>query len=201
MARRDINLKFDNKKKIIDVKIVFYGPALSGKTTTLKYLFQKFGKLDKIKSINTTTGRTLFFDFGIIKLKGIEWDVQFLIYSTTGQDYYAITRPTTLQGADGIIFVADSSVESFNRNLVSWRELVSLYGEKLLKMPIVCNFNKQDLLRKFNFYEFLEKIRFEKYKSFAFFKTIALLGDGVVNSFKKIMELIFPGLIINQISI
>jgi len=201
MARRDVNLKFDNKKKIIDVKIVFYGPALSGKTTTLKYLFQKFGKLDKIKSINTTTGRTLFFDFGIIKLKGIEWDVKFLIYSTTGQDYYAITRPTTLQGADGIIFVADSSVESFNRNLVSWRELVNLYGEKLLKMPIVCNFNKQDLLRKFNFYEFLEKIRFEKYKSFAFFKTIALLGDGVVNSFKKTIELIFPGLIINQISI
>jgi len=200
MARRDINLKFDNKKKIIDVKIVFYGPALSGKTTTLKYLFQKFGKLDKIKSINTTTGRTLFFDFGIIKLKGIKWDVKFLIYSTTGQDYYAITRPTTMIGTDGIVFVADASID-FDRNLNSWKELASLYGEKLLKMPIVCNFNKQDLSRKFNYLDFLEKIRFEKYKSFAFFKTIALLGDGVVNSFKKIIELIFPELIINQISI
>ncbi len=200
MARRDINLKFDNKKKIIDVKIVFYGPALSGKTTTLKYLFQKFGKLDKIKSINTTTGRTLFFDFGIIKLKGIEWDVKFLIYSTTGQDYYAITRPTTMIGSDGIVFVVDSSVY-FDRNLNSWKELASLYGEKLLKMPIVCNFNKQDLSRKFNYLDFLEKIHYRKYESFAFFKTIALLGDGVVNSFKKIIKLIFPGLIINQISI
>ncbi len=193
-------MKFDKKNKIIDVKIVFYGPALSGKTTTLKYLFQKFGKLDKIKSINTTTGRTLFFDFGIIKLKGIKWDVKFLIYSTTGQDFYYITRPMTLKGADGIIFVADSSVESFDRNLNSWKELASLYNEKLLKMPIVCNFNKQDLSRKFNYLDFLEKIYFKKYKSFAFFKTIALVGDGIVTSFKKIIELIFPGLIISQIS-
>ena len=62
-------MKFDMKNKTVEAKIVFYGPALSGKTTTLKYLFQKFGKLDKIKSINSTTGRTLFFDFGILKIK------------------------------------------------------------------------------------------------------------------------------------
>ena len=193
-------MKFDNKNKIVDVKIVFYGPALSGKTTTLKYLFRKFGKLDKIKSIESTTGRTLFFDFGILKFKGVEWDVKFFIYSTTGQDYYAITRPTTILGADGIIFVADSFEESFKRNMTSWRELTNLYGEKLLNIPIVCNFNKQDLSRKFNHQNFLEHINCDKYNSFAYYKTIALLGDGVLNSFKKIIELIFPGLLISQIS-
>jgi len=191
-------MKFDNKRKIIEVKIVFYGPALSGKTTTLKYLFQIYNKLEDVKSINSTTGRTLFFDFGTLEFKGAEWDVKFLIYTTTGQDYYAATRPTTIRGADGIIFVADSHTDCFKRNLNSWKELLNLYGEKLLDIPILCNFNKQDLREKFNPIDFLNAIQYKKYHSFSYFKTIAILGEEIIDSFKKLIELLFPGLIINE---
>lgn len=187
------------KNKTVEAKIVFYGPALSGKTTTLKYLFQKFGKLDKIKSINSTTGRTLFFDFGILKIKGLKWDVKFLIYSTTGQDFYFITRPTTLQGADGIIFVADSQRDSLQRNIFSWSELISLYGEKLHEIPMICNFNKQDLSMKFDPLDFLRQIHSERFKDFEYFKTTAILGAGVLSSFKKMVEIIFPGILISPI--
>ncbi|GAG76664.1 unnamed protein product, partial [marine sediment metagenome] len=73
-----------------------------------KYLFKHFGKTDKITSIESTVGRTLFFDFGVLEFKGAEWDLNFQIYSATGQDFYASTRPSTLIGVDGIIFVVDS---------------------------------------------------------------------------------------------
>ena len=194
-------MKFDIKNKTVEAKIVFYGPALSGKTTSLKYLFKKFGKIEKIKSINSTTGRTLFFYFGILKFKGIKWEVKFLIYSTTGQDFYYVTRPTTIRGADGIIFVADSNFNSFQRNIYSWNELTSMYGNVLNRIPIVCNFNKQDLARKFDFQDFLKYIQHNKFKSFAYFKTTAILGDGVLSSFRKIIEMIFPGVLVNQVMI
>jgi len=192
-------MKFDIKNKTVEAKIVFYGPALSGKTTSLKYLFKKFGKLEKIKSINSTTGRTLFFDFGILKFKGLKWEVKFLIYSTTGQDFYYVTRPTTIQGADGIVFVADSSINSFQRNIYSWNELTNMYGNALHRIPIICNFNKQDLTRKFEIRNFLNHIQFEKLKLFAYFKTTAILGDGILSSFRKIIEMIFPGVLVNQV--
>lgn len=80
---------FDWENKVIQVKIVYYGPAMSGKTTSLKYLFSYFGKLKELDSIESTVGRTLFFDFGVLKFKGSQWGLKFLIYSATGQDFYA----------------------------------------------------------------------------------------------------------------
>jgi len=76
---------FDWENKVIQVKIVYYGPAMSGKTTSLKYLFSYFGKLKELDSIESTVGRTLFFDFGVLQFKGSQWGLKFLIYSATGQ--------------------------------------------------------------------------------------------------------------------
>ena len=87
---------FDYENKIINLKIVYYGPAMSGKTTSLKYLFTYFNK--EIESIDNSVGRTLFFDFGTLEFEGAEWNIKFLIYSATGQDFYASTRPATLIG-------------------------------------------------------------------------------------------------------
>ncbi|MGV9206185.1 MAG: gliding-motility protein MglA, partial [Promethearchaeia archaeon] len=83
---------FDHENKELQVKIVYYGPAMSGKTTSIKNLFKNFGQKDKLRSIENTIGRTLFFDFGILKFKGTNWNLKFLIYSATGQDFYASTR-------------------------------------------------------------------------------------------------------------
>jgi len=84
---------------------------MSGKTTSLRSLFKYFNIEENICSIETSTGRTLFFDFGVISLKGGSWNIKISLYSATGQDFYASTRPATLAGTDGIIFVVDSRKE------------------------------------------------------------------------------------------
>ncbi|MCK4779932.1 MAG: gliding-motility protein MglA, partial [Candidatus Lokiarchaeota archaeon] len=121
---------FNYENKTLQVKIVYYGPAMSGKTTSIKSLFSYFKKEDSIKSIDSSVGRTLFFDFGVLLFKGTEWGIKFLIYSATGQDFYASTRPATLNGVDGLIFVADSQIEFLDHNIRSWNELKTLFGSE-----------------------------------------------------------------------
>ena len=136
---------FDYEDKIIQIKIVYYGPAMSGKTTSLKYLFSYLGKEEKLESIESTVGRTLFFDFGVLQIKGAEWSLKFLLYTATGQDFYAGTRPATLNGVDGIIFVADAQSEYLAQNLRSWGELKTLFGNEIYNLPIIIALNKYDI--------------------------------------------------------
>jgi len=190
---------FDYDNKTIQVKIVYYGPAMSGKTTSIKYLFSYFGKEDKLESIDSTVGRTLFFDFGVIEFKGADWTLKFLLYSATGQDFYASTRPATLNGVDGIIFVVDSQFDYLERNLRSWMELKSLFGNEIYKIPTVVALNKYDLDlgKKLDENDFISYIEFEKFRYLSLNKTIAVDGKGVLDSFKQIINFIFPQLTIN----
>ncbi|KKK57612.1 hypothetical protein LCGC14_3052740, partial [marine sediment metagenome] len=96
----------DHIDKTISIKIVYFGPALSGKTTSIKTLFSHFGKDDHILSIESTLNRTLFFDYGVVSFQNQEWILKISVYTTTGQSFYLITRPITLKAVDGIIFVA-----------------------------------------------------------------------------------------------
>lgn len=189
---------FDYEDKIIQIKIVYYGPAMSGKTTTLKYLFSYLGKEEKLESIESTVGRTLFFDFGVLQIKGAEWSLKFLLYTATGQDFYAGTRPATLNGVDGIIFVADAQTEYLEQNLRSWGELKVLFGIDIYNLPIIISLNKYDLEngKKLKKEEFIRYIDFEKFKYLSFNKTIALKGKGVLDSFQQIIGFIFPELTI-----
>ena len=191
---------FDWENKVIQVKIVYYGPAMSGKTTSLKYLFSYFGKLKALDSIESTVGRTLFFDFGVLKFKGSEWGLKFLIYSATGQDFYASTRPATLNGVDGIIFVADSQFEYLEHNLRSWNELKTLFGLEIYNLPLVIALNKCDIEcdKRLEKTKFMEYIEFEKYKFLSIINTIAINGNGIMDSFKEIIGFLFPQLTINM---
>lgn len=187
---------FDHDNKVIQVKLVFYGPAMSGKTTSIKYLFNYYNKKHKLKSIDNSVGRTLFFDFGILNFEGKEWNLKLLIYSATGQDFYISTRPATLKGVDGIIFVVDSSEKYFQRNLRSWEELKFFFGNELYKIPILIAFNKCDLkesekLEKDNF---ISKLDIQKFSKISFQNTIAITGEGIYDSFDKIIKSIFPNL-------
>ena len=189
----------DHLNQTIQIKVVFFGPALSGKTTTLKSLFKHFGKEDSVLSIESTIRRTLFFDYGNITFENNKWRLKIHIYSTTGQDFYIITRPTTLQGIDGIIFVADSQQSAYYRNLTSWNELCNYFGDHFIKLPKVLAFNKQDLYEKFNSTDFLENINSFKFKNFKTKKTVATHGYGVVESFEQLMELILKKIYKSQI--
>ncbi|MFX0030467.1 MAG: ATP/GTP-binding protein [Candidatus Hermodarchaeota archaeon] len=195
----ELTMIFDFENKTLQVKIVYYGPAMSGKTTSVKFLFSCFNKENSLKSIDSTVGRTLFFDFGVLQFKGAEWNLKFLVYSATGQDFYASTRPATLNGVDGIIFVVDSQKECLNHNLRSWNELKSLFGDEIYKIPIVISLNKYDLaqLKKFQDDDFISYIDFTKFKQLSLKKTAAIKGDGVIDSFSQLIKFIFPQLIIN----
>ena len=190
---------FNYDEKTILVKIVYYGPAMSGKTTSIKYLFTYFGKEDELKSIDSTVGRTLFFDFGVLQFKGSDWTLKFLLYSATGQDFYASTRPATLNGVDGIIFVVDSQIDYVDHNLRSWNELKSLFGDQIYNIPTVVSLNKYDLesVNKLDINDFISYIEFDKFKYLSLKKTIAVKGNGVLESFKQLIDFIFPQLTLN----
>jgi len=190
-------LDYENKK--VHVKVVFYGPAMSGKTTSIKFLFSYFGKEKLLESIENSVGRTLFFDFGVLEFKGNEWEIKFLIYSSTGQDFYASTRPATLRGVDGIIFVIDSQNDRLNQNIRSWNELISLFGNSLYQIPIVFALNKDDIedSNKLDEKDLTPYFELEKFRNFTFIKTQAIAGMGIIESFEKITNSIFPNLLLN----
>ena len=186
-------------EKYIQIKIVYYGPALSGKTTSVRSLFKHFGMDEKMKSIENSVRRTLFFDYGTISFQNTLWMLKIHIYSTTGQDFYIVTRPITLSGIDGIIFVADSQKTAFDRTLTSWNELCSYFEDKLEEIPKIIAFNKQDLQDKYNPKLFLDQINCFKFKNIQKIYTIALNGEGILDSFEKILSLIFKKFYKNQL--
>ena len=142
------------KDKIIDCKIVYYGPGRSGKTTNLNYIFNKYRKnsMGEMVSINTKGDRTLFFDFlpiGLGKINGCEIKVQ--LFTVPGQPKYSSTRKMVLKGTDGIVFVADSLKIRHKENLWSLNDLnknLIAQNRKIMKIPFVFQYNKQDLPEK-----------------------------------------------------
>ncbi|MHA1584185.1 MAG: GTP-binding protein [Promethearchaeota archaeon] len=182
------------KEKTIQIKIVYYGCAMSGKTTSLKCLFRKLKKENKLTSIETTTGRTLFFDFGTFSINGGEWSIKVSLYSATGQDFYASTRPATLNGADGIIFIIDSQKVFFKDNLISWQELKYYYENRIYDIPIIFSLNKQDLTDLISIDEIKNNFHLCDFRKIDFFKTIAKNGNEILEAFKKMMNLIFPSI-------
>ncbi len=189
----------DHVDKTISIKIVYFGPALSGKTTSIKTLFSLFGKEEEICSIESTVNRTLFFDYGIVSFQNQDWKIKIHIYTTTGQDFYIITRLITLHAVDGIIFVLDSQKEVYDRNLASWKELLSYFSESIETIPTIIAFNKQDLPIKFNPETFLHNINFGKYKNIDTIYTSAKLGEGILDCFENILQLILKKYYKNKI--
>jgi len=181
-------LIIDHLAKTISIKIVYFGPAMSGKTTSIKALFSEFGKEEEVCSIESTIERTLFFDYGTVTFQNQEWKLKIHIYTTTGQDFYFVTRPITLRAVDGVIFVIDSQEDVYDRNLISWNELIGYFKESIDKLPIIIAFNKQDLEYKFNSIDFLKEIRFQKYKNIDSRYTSALKGEGIIECFEDILR-------------
>jgi hypothetical protein len=138
-------------QKSVNLKIVYYGPGMSGKTTNLEVIHQRApeGNRGDLTSISTDGDRTLFFDYMPLDLGTVAgMRTAFQLYTVPGQVYYNSTRKLVLQGVDGIIFVADSSASMVNQNLESLRNLeenLNEYGKSLATLPHVIQLNKRDL--------------------------------------------------------
>ena len=137
-------------KNEIDLKIVYYGPALAGKTENLKYIYSKISpeRRGELVKIDTKGERTLYFDFMPIEIKLEPYKLKVHLFSVPGQVFYKASRKLVLKGFDGIIFVADSSPDRREANIQSMEEMLSNIqsdGLKIEDIPIVLQYNKRDL--------------------------------------------------------
>jgi signal recognition particle receptor subunit beta len=173
----------------ITCKIVYYGPGRSGKTTNLHYIYGQVpaDRKGKMVSLATQTDRTLFpLDLGSIS----GFTTRFQLYTVPGQVYYQTTRKLVLQGADGVVFVADSQARQADENIESLQDLhanLAADGVDVRTMPMVIQYNKQDLPGDLilSVAELEDQLNFRGVPSFA---GDALHGPGVFETLRSVSE-------------
>jgi signal recognition particle receptor subunit beta len=144
-------LQLDFVNRELTIKLVYYGPALSGKTTNLQALHKAAdpGSSGRLMTLETRDDRTLFFDLLPLTFKGQRGlAVRLKVFTVPGQVIHASTRRLVVQGADGIAFVADSRVSETQHNAESFMDLkenLKQHGLNLKQMPLIIQFNKRDL--------------------------------------------------------
>jgi mutual gliding-motility protein MglA len=183
----------------ITCKLVYYGPGRSGKTTNLHYVYGRVpeSRRGRMVSLATQTDRTLFFDFLPLDLGVISgFTTRFQLYTVPGQVYYDATRKLVLQGADGVVFVADSQARRLDDNVESLQNLqVNLLqqGVDVRQFPVVLQYNKQDLPRDLILTpeELDEALNFRNVSSYS---ADAVRGTGVFETLKGISELVLKRL-------
>ncbi len=175
----------------INLKIVFYGPGMSGKTTNLEFIHSKLDPslAGELVSLKTKEDRTIFFDFMQIEVGRIKGKKpKFNLYTVPGQVYYASSRKVILNGVDGLVFVADSQPHRMEANIETLLDLennLKQDGQSLEEFPWVIQYNKRDLPG-------VESVeRLEKKLNFfdvPYFEAVAVRGDGVFNTLKSIIN-------------
>lgn len=171
----------------VNLKIVYYGPGLSGKTTNLEHIYQKIDPSlrGELITLKTREERTLYFDFlqlEVGRIKGLK--PKFNLYTIPGQVYYAYSRKIILRGVDGIVFVADSQLDRMAENLDSLMDLeqnLIAEGFTLTNFPWVLQYNKRDLPRIVPISEMHAKLNFH---GVAAVEAVASRGIGVLETLK-----------------
>lgn len=180
-------------RREVSCKIVFYGPGMSGKTTNLQIIHQKAPRESKgdLIAIATEGDRTLFFDFlplDLGKVKGM--NTKFQLYTVPGQVYYASTRKLVLQGADGVVFVADSQRKKLEENLESLKDLetsLKEYGIDIKDFPVVIQWNKRDLPEAAEIPWLQENVNWLKAPTT---EAVAARGEGVMSTLKLAAKMV-----------
>ncbi|MBM4384126.1 MAG: hypothetical protein FJ091_12260 [Deltaproteobacteria bacterium] len=181
MAGREIVLKF-----------VYYGPALSGKTTNLKKLHELLdpGSRGKMVTLDTADDRTLYFDFLPVQFDTANgFAVKIKLFTVPGQVMHKSTRKVVLSGADGVVFVADSQRTSAGANAYSFRDMeanLKSNGVDFASMPKVVQFNKRDLPDV----KPLEEIK-SAWGDIPTFPAVATRGEGVIETFRELLRLTY----------
>jgi mutual gliding-motility protein MglA len=175
--------------RILNLKIVYYGPALSGKTTNLEIIHRSVDpqRRSDLVSLKTNEDRTLYFDFlqlELGKISGLTPQIQ--LYTVPGQAYYEASRRIVLRGADGVVFVADSDMKRARANVESWRSMqqhLASFGLNQIDFPIVVQFNKRDLKSAVPTPLLCKLLNVNGYPTY---EATAVSGDGVLPTLKAI---------------
>lgn len=181
-------------QRIIDFKIVYYGPGMAGKTANLQYIHRSLPNANRGNMISLATGddRTIYFDFlPVTALTVRGFQTRFQLYTVPGQVQYNATRRLVLRGADGLVFVADSQFERLRENVESFRDLeanLREYESTLDEIPYVLQYNKRDLpnLAPLSYLEFVLNRRAARVP---FFEASAIDGKGVFETLNTVSRM------------
>lgn len=183
--------------KEVNAKIVYYGPALSGKTTNLEWIYSKIPVeySGKMVSLRTQADRTIFFDFLPLDLGMIDgFRTRFMLYTVPGQVHYNATRKMVLKGVDGLVFVADSEPGRMQDNIESLQNLrdnLTELGLNFDAMPLVLQWNKRDLPNCMSVAELETQLN---PRALPTFEACALTGEGVYETLHKVCRSIYTKL-------
>ena len=179
----------NESSKEINCKIIYYGPALSGKSTSLRHIYSevKQDPKGKMVSLAQDDDRTLYFDFVPLNLGKIRgYEVRLHLYTIPGEVGYQQSRTLISKGLDGVVFVADSQLTRMEDNIKSLsglREMLANEGQDFSKVPFAFAYNKRDLPGTI---PTAEMSRYLNPDGRAEFETVATEGTGVFNAFKSI---------------
>jgi signal recognition particle receptor subunit beta len=179
----------------IVLKIVYYGPALSGKTTNLQQLHAMLDPetRGKMVTLDTKDDRTLYFDFLPIEFGTTSgFAVKLKVFTVPGQVMHKSTRKVVLAGADAVAFIADSQRASSSANAYSYRDMeanLKSNGLDFDGLPKVIQFNKRDLPD----IKPLAEIR-KAWGDIPTFPAVATKGEGVLETFRELLRLTYRGL-------
>ncbi|MFT5451216.1 MAG: signal recognition particle receptor subunit beta [Enterobacterales bacterium] len=189
--------EFNEQEQKLTIKLVYYGPALSGKTTNLLSLHDNLQAELKgdLMTMETKNDRTLFFDLlpiGFRAPSGLL--VKFKLFTVPGQVAHDGTRKAVLSRADGVVFVADSQTNQGTNNAESFQNLAenaARVGLDFETLPLVVQFNKRDLPDIISEEEV--RNRWGKTKWPIFFST-AINGEGVESSFSELLRQVYQSM-------
>ena len=179
----------------ITVKVVYYGPALSGKTTNLVMLHELMNAdaRGRMVTLDTKDDRTLYFDFLPIEFETVGgFSVKIKLFTVPGQVMHKSTRKVVLAGADAVVFVADSQKSAASANAYSFRDMeanLKANGFDFDRIPKVVQFNKRDLPDV----KSLQDIK-DAWKEIPTFPAIATKGEGVIETFRELMRVLYRDL-------
>lgn len=185
-------MQIDFQARELTIKLVYYGPALSGKTTNLRAIHELLqgGTTGRLMTLETRDDRTLFFDLLPLTFEaagGLQLRIK--LFTVPGQVIHNATRRLVLQGADGVAFIADSQVAETRANAAAFLNLkqnLADNGFDITRMPIVIQFNKRDLPAVRSDAEIDE---LAKKGTEPVFKAIATRGTGVLETFLGLIDL------------
>lgn len=186
--------EYDEQSRRLTLKLVYYGPALSGKTTNLMALHDglRAELLGDLMTLETQGDRTLFFDLlplGFRAPSGLL--IKFKLFTVPGQVAHDSTRKAVLSRADGVVFVADSQRGQSLNNTESFQNLadnVARIGLDFDQLPLVVQFNKRDLTDVLSEQDVLDRWRSTPWPvKFA----TALQGRGVLDTFSSLLERVY----------
>ncbi len=189
--------EINHRERTIKVKIVYYGPAVGGKTSNLKVLFDRAlrARRGQFVSINSAQDRTLLCDLLPLRSGGFRGhELKLQLAAVPGQAIYAASRRVILKGVDGIVFVANSAVDRWHENQQSWQEMTSnLLAQRLdpRRIPLVLQFNKRDLPQVMPIEDLSRALNDRRAQEFP---AVATKGEGVLETFAAILSLVVDDL-------